>query len=164
MEKIEIIKNILIQYNSNNSNNSKINFNDSIYKNIKSKKHVLTQIGLIGIEALVGVTLFSNPLAFTLGAINIFVFGTNFIIDKNNEKKTLINNMKKFKKIFDIRFEGITTNIKEIIYKIYNDIVKEIDNYVDSQNSDFRGIKAKKVEFDNICENFKKIYYEENDL
>ena len=164
MEKIEIIKNILIQYNSNNSNNSKINFNDSIYKNTKSKKHVLTQIGLIVIEALVGVTLFFNPLAFTFGAINIFVFGTNFIIDKINEKKTLINNMKKFKKIFYIRFEGNTIYIKKMIYNIYNYIVKEIDNYVDSQNSDFRGIKAKKMEFDHVCENFKKIYYEENDL
>ena len=117
------------------------------------------------------IPLILNPitlaLGLTLGAIGFFahtfVFGTNFIIDKKNEKKTLVNNMKKFKKIFYVRFEGNITNIKEMIYNIYNDIVKEIDNYVDSQNSEFKGIKAKKVEFDNICENFKNIYYEEND-
>ncbi len=39
-----------------------------------------------------------------------------------------------------------------------NDTEKEIENFVDSQNSEFKGIKSHKSEYEKIYSHFKQMY------
>jgi hypothetical protein len=72
--------------------------------------------------------------------------------------------MMDFKKKLEVRLNGNEIEINELIIKLKNDAKKKIENFVDSQNSKFKGIKAQKQEYDNIYENFKEIYHNEEDF
>ena len=69
-----------------------------------------------------------------------------------------------FKKKLEVRLNGNEIEINELTIKLKNDAKKKIENFVDSQNSEFKGIKAQKQEYDNIYENFKEIYHNEEDF
>jgi hypothetical protein len=49
--------------------------------------------------------------------------------------------MKDFKKNVEIKFEVIKDNIQTVILKMKNDTQEEIEKFVDSQKSEFKGIK-----------------------
>jgi len=52
--------------------------------------------------------------------------------------------MKDFQKKLEVRLNGNVNEIKELINKLKNDTKKKIENFVYSQNSEFKGIKAQK--------------------
>ena len=66
--------------------------------------------------------------------------------------------MNDFKKNLGIKFEGNKDKIETIISKMKKDTIKEIEKFVDSQNSEFKGIKSHKAEFEKIYSHFKQMY------
>ena len=146
-------------------NNPKINFNDSVFKNFYSKGHLLGHVGTavaegIGIAGLLyaGAAV-TGPVGWgiTIGIHVVIALG-NYVYNKKKKKKTLIENMKEFKKNFEIKFEGNKDKIETIILKMKNDTEKEIEKFVDSQNSEFKGIKLHKSEYEKIYSHFKCMY------
>ena len=47
---------------------------------------------------------------------------------------------------------------------IKNDTKKTIENFIDSQNSEFKGIKTNKEKYNNILDNFKRTFCEKDDF
>ena len=149
-----------------NIDNLDIKVDNSIYKNFLSKGHGLLHIGIGVVEGIIRVcTAPFGPIGWgiAIAVHGIFTIG-HIAYDKLNKKKTLLENLNKFKKELEIRFEGNENKIKEIILNLHDDILKELENYIDLKNAEFKGIKNKKKEFDNIFALFKKIYNEDNDL
>ena len=66
--------------------------------------------------------------------------------------------MDKLKKSLIIKYEGNEDKIKNIILKMKEESEKEIEKFVDSQNSEFKGIKLHKNEYEKIYSDFKQIY------
>ena len=66
--------------------------------------------------------------------------------------------MKDFKKNVEIKFEVIKDNIQTVILKMKNDTQEEIEKFVDSQKSEFKGIKQRKSEYEKIYSDFNGMY------
>ena len=66
--------------------------------------------------------------------------------------------MNDIKKNVEIKFEGFKDNIETVILKMKNDTQEEIEKFVDSQKSEFKGIKSHKSEYEKIYSDFKGIY------
>ena len=145
--------------------NSEINFNDSVLKHFYSKGHFLGHVG-VGIAEGIGVAgliyagaVITGPIGWgvAIGIHFVIALGT-LIYDKSKEKKTLVENMEELKKSLIIKYDGNEDKIKNIILKMKEESEKEIERFVDSQNSEFKGIKLHKKEYDKIYSDFKQIY------
>ena len=66
--------------------------------------------------------------------------------------------MNNLKKNMNIKFEGNKEKIETIILKMKKEIDNDIETIVDSQNSEFNGIKSHKQEYNEIYSEFKKLY------
>ncbi len=71
--------------------------------------------------------------------------------------------MKNLREKLIVNFEGNKIKIDEYLIGLKNDTQKKIENFVDSQNSEFKGIKEHKNEYDNIYNEFKKMFCEEEE-
>ena len=49
-----------------------------------------------------------------------------------------------------------------MIIKLKYDTQKKIENLIDSQNSEFKGIKTNKEKYNNILDNFKRTFSEKD--
>lgn len=65
--------------------------------------------------------------------------------------------MEKFKSNIKIKFDGDKQKFKEYINGLKIDVEKEIELIVDSQNSEFKGIKQNRKVFDKFVNHFKKL-------
>jgi len=144
--------------------NQSLNFNDSIYKNFFSKKHLISHVGIAAAESF-GAGLFyagsvlTGPVGLTVAIGIHFIMALGFYFYDSSEKKTtLIKNMNELKKNINIKFEGNKEKIETIILKIKKEIDNSIETIVDSQNSEFNGIKSHKQEYNKIYSEFKKLY------
>ena len=169
-EYINKLKNIRenLKFSKDNDDILKIEIekiDDSIYKNFFSFGHGITHIGILGTEVIIRVcTAPFGPVAWMLAfAVHGAFAGGTALYDKLNKKKTLLKNLKKFKKELEIQLEGNKGSIIDFILGLHNDILKELEYLIDLQNSEFKGIKNKKKEFDNIFDKFKKIYNDDKD-
>ena len=136
---------------------------------IKLNNSTLTHIGITISEGAVGAIGFflfgiSGPIGWIVaGGIHGIVAGYNYRKDKSNEKQTLKENMKNLREQLIVKFEGYKMKIDEYLIELKNDTQKQIENFVDSQNSEFKRIKEHKNEYDNIYNEFKKMFYEEEE-
>ncbi len=163
-DDIKKIKKLLREIN--NENNLDIKIDDTVFKNFKSKGHLFTHFGILATEVIVRVcTAPFGPIGWgiAIGIHGVFAVGTA-LYDKINKKNTLIKNVEKFKNQLKKKINGNKKAINELLYNLREDILKELENIIDLQNSEFEGIKNKKEEFLNIFNKFIKIYNEQTDL
>ena len=143
------------------NNSDDVNFISIIFPNFLSIRHLGT-LGLIlaaeGVAYL--FSFFSGPIGW-ISAIGIHgvVALINYI--KDNNKKSLKKNMEDYKKNLEKKFTEYESKIVEILINLKNDTEKEIENFVDSQNSVFKGIKENEEKYKKIVDDFKKMFYEE---
>ena len=69
--------------------------------------------------------------------------------------------MEDFKTNLKEKFTEYESKIVEILINLKNDTDKEIENFVDSQKSEFKGIKEHEEKYKKIVGDFKKMFYEE---
>ena len=165
---INKLKNINLQISKDNVDNLNIEIDkidDFIYINLFSFGHGIIHIGILSLEFMFRVcTAPFGPVAwmFAFALHGGFAAGTA-LYDTRHKKETLLKNLKKFKKELEIQLEGNKDSIIDIILSLHNDILKKLEYLIDLQNSEFKGIKNKKKEFDNIFDKFKKIYNDDKD-
>ncbi len=126
-----------------------------------STPHLGTHIGILAAE--VGAIWLSVLSGGWIRAIVIHgVFALiKYIKDNDNRKNTLKKNMEDIKKNLEVKIEGYESIIVEILINLKNDTEKEIENFVDSQNSVFKGIKENEEKYKKIVDDFKKMFCEE---
>ena len=133
-----------------------ISFDKSVYKNFFSKTHAMEH-GCLGVVSF--ITLFFGPFGwiFSIGSHIVLALG-NLVYDSYKKVDTILENMKNFKKNLKIKFDGDKNDkILDYISKLRQSIEKEIELIVNSQNSEFRGIRDNKKAFDEIINKFKEI-------
>ena len=146
-------------------NNNSLNFNDSVYKNFFSKKHLISHVGVaaaegIGIAGLIYAgAAFTGPVGWGI-AIGIHaIMSLGFLLYDNSKKiDSLKNNMLELKKNLMIKFDGNKDKIESIILNMKKKIDNDIESIVDSQNTEFNGIKSHKSEYEKIYSDFKNLY------
>ena len=69
--------------------------------------------------------------------------------------------MENYKTNLEEKFTEYESKIVEILINLKNDTEKEIENFVDSQKSEFKGIKENEEKYKKIVDDFKKMFYEE---
>ena len=154
------LQNLIILNNSDDVNF--INFISIIFPNFLSIRHLGTH-GLILVAEGVAYGLligWSGPIGW------IFAIGIHGVVAwlnyrKDNNKKSLKKNMEDYKTNLEKKFTEYESKIVEILINLKNDTEKEIENFVDSQNSVFKGIKENEEKYKKIVNDFKKIFYEE---
>ena len=154
----EKLQNLIILDNSIN-----INFDSSIFPNFYSISHLGTHMGILAAEGVAfWLSVFSGPFGW-ISAIGIHavVVLFNYIKDNSNKNNTLKKNMEDFKTNLKEKFTEYESKIVEILINLKNDTEKEIENFVDSQKSEFKGIKENEEKYKKIVNDFKKIFYEE---
>ena len=135
-----------------------ITFDNNIYKNFYSKAHLIKHAILGVIELGIGVMETTSLPGFLLGVSFHFLlaFGT-YIYDLKKEIITLKENMQNFDKSLIIKFEGDKIKIEEILKVIRTGVENGIEAFVDSQNSEFKGIKKSKNIYNKLYSEFKNI-------
>ena len=96
-------------------------------------------IGIAGLLYAGAAVIGPIKWGVAIGNHIIIALGT-YIYDKSQEKEALIENMKDFKKKLSLS-NLMVIKIKLKLLYMKNDTEKEIEKCVDSQNSEFRGIK-----------------------
>ena len=152
-------------------NNNSLNFNDSIYKNFFSKKHLFSHVGVaaaegIGIAGLIYAgAAFTGPVGWGVAIGIHVVMSLGFLLyDKTKKIDSLKNNMLELKKNLIIKLEGNKDKIESIILNMKKKIDNDIESIVDSQNTEFNGIKSHKSEYEKIYSDFKNLYISKNNL
>jgi len=136
-----------------------INFNIKIYRNFISGYHLFEHVGLTALEAFFGVTGFlSGGIGFliAIGLHGIIAAG-NFFGDKIKKREVLQKNMISLKNILEKKIGGEEEKFKKVLLNMKENAIKEIELYVDSQNSEFKGIKENTQKFNEIYSSLKKI-------
>ena len=80
------------------------------------------------------------------------------LYDKINLTDTLIENMEDYKKHLIVQFDGIENKIEERINKIKIKAENQIKFFVQSQNTEFKGIKNNMKEYESLFNDIKKMY------
>ena len=135
-----------------------IYFDNEIYKNLFSMNHLFEHLYIVWFTIYLGIftSFTAGGVGIALISHGILTFG-NYIFDKLKKIDILIENMKKYEKNLEIKFDEEKKKIETILYKLKIGVEKEIESFVDSQNSEFKGIKNNKEFFDKLYSEFKKI-------
>ena len=80
------------------------------------------------------------------------------LYDKINLTDTLIENMEDYKKHLIVQFDGIENKIEERINKIKIKAENQIKFFVQSQNTEFKGIKNNMKVYESLFNDIKKMY------
>ena len=78
------------------------------------------------------------------------------LYDKINLTDTLIENMEDYKKHLIVQFDGIENKIEERINKIKIKAENQIKFFVQSQNTEFKGIKNNMKVYESLFNDIKK--------
>ena len=150
------LQNLIIMNNSDDVNF--INFISIIFPNFLSKLHLGTHMGILALEgAAYGLINLLGPIeCLVANGIHGVVALVNYTKDKN--KKSLKKNMEDYKTNLEEKFTEYESKIVEIHINLKNDTEKVIGNFVDYQNSVFKGIKENEEKYKKIVDDFKKIF------
>lgn len=154
-KKMEDIRQQMIK-NEIENNFMNISFDNSIFKNFFSVNHIIEH-SFLGVISF--ITLFFGPWGwtFSIGSHIVLALG-NLGYDAYKKVDTIEENMKNFRKKLKIKFDGDKNDkILDYMIKLKQNIEKEIDLIVNSQNSEFNGIKENRKAFDAIINKFKEI-------
>ena len=154
-KKMEGIRHKVIE-NEIQNNFMNVSYDKSIYKNFFSKAHVMEH-SFLGVGSL--IAFFFGPIGWAVSiSSHILLLLGNFAYDSYKKVDTIVENMENFKKNLKIKFDGDKKDkILDYMYKLKQNIEKEIELIVNSQNSEFRGIRDNKKAFDDIINKFKEI-------
>ena len=129
-------------------------------------KHLYSHIGIRFFEGFGGLLYMGligiNPIGFFFGlgilGLHSFLALGVLLYDKINLTDTLIENMEDYKKHLIVQFDGIEDKIEERINKIKIKAENQIKFFVQSQNTEFKGIKNNMKEYEALFNDIKKMY------
>lgn len=152
ISKLDDIKKNFLE-NEVTINIQNISFENKIYKHLFSKAHLYEHTGLLVFSIILGVV--GLPV-LSIG-IHIICGLINFFYDHSKKIDTLKENMETFKRKLEIKLNGDQRKFLDSLEALKNNVEKEIELIVDSQNAEFKGIKDNQLAFKKLIEQFKEI-------